>query len=461
MKETILSVGIDLGTTTTQMIVSRLTVENTASAFSVPHMEISDREILYRSRIRFTPLLSDTVLDADRIKTIISEEYEMAGISPSDVQTGAVIITGETARKENAKAVLETLKDHAGKFVVATAGPALESVLAARGAGADRYANSHRTAVLHMDIGGGTTNLALFDSDGTLLETGCVNIGGRLLKFDESGKVTYRSAVLSHINTLSVGEQADPARLQPLIDLLVRGLEEAAGLRPRSEIDAFVTDRLIELNGKSVTISFSGGVAALIEADDEDWLRFGDLGVLLGKAIRQSKLCQGSYVLGKETVQATVVGAGSYTTELSGSTVDHHGAEFPLQDLPVAALSVHEERLGPESLGAVIRKKLALHQGSPVALAMGGSRNLSYDSLQTLADGLWKGLKQAQPPLVIVLREDMAKALGQALRGRMGNTVPLICLDGLSMQDGSYLDIGAPVGGGTALPVVVKTLAFL
>ena len=140
MSENLLSVGIDLGTTTTQMILSRLQVENLADPFSVPRLEITHREILYKSPIYFTPLLNHDRIDADALRKIVDTEYQNAGVHPSDIQTGAVIITGETARKDNAAEVLSALSDYAGEFVVATAGPALESVLAAKGAGADQLA---------------------------------------------------------------------------------------------------------------------------------------------------------------------------------------------------------------------------------------------------------------------------------------------------------------------------------
>ena len=197
LMETLLSVGIDLGTTTTQMVVSELTVENTASAFSVPSMEIKQRKIVYRSKVRMTPLLSEDTIDSEQIKLWLQEEYRKAGIIPDQVQTGAVIITGETARKENARQVLHALSDLAGSFVVATAGPALESVLAAKGAGADRLAKERNSGVLHIDIGGGTSNFALFDREGTLLDTGCINVGGRLLQLSEDGVVIGKSRVLN------------------------------------------------------------------------------------------------------------------------------------------------------------------------------------------------------------------------------------------------------------------------
>ena len=135
MHEVILSVGIDIGTSTTQLIFSRLTIENRASSYTVPRIDIVDKEVIYRSKIYFTPLRSATEIDAEAVKQIVREEYQAAGMTPEMLRTGAVIITGETARKENANEVLEALSDLAGDFVVATAGPDLESVLSARGAG--------------------------------------------------------------------------------------------------------------------------------------------------------------------------------------------------------------------------------------------------------------------------------------------------------------------------------------
>ena len=126
-----------------------------------------------------------------------------------------------------ARAVLAAISHLAGTFVVATAGPALESVLAARGAGADVYAREHRKWVLHLDIGGGTTNLARIDPQGKIVETGCLNVGGRLVKLDPQGTVTYVSPVLKGFPAPRVGERATPETLSPLLDRLVAVLEEA------------------------------------------------------------------------------------------------------------------------------------------------------------------------------------------------------------------------------------------
>lgn len=457
----LLSVGIDIGTTTTQLVFSHLTVQNESPAFTVPHFAITKKDVLYRSKIYFTPLLSDTVIDTEGVRKIVDAEYASAGFARQDVQTGAVIITGETARKENADEVLHALSGYAGDFVVATAGPALESVLAGKGSGAQKYSEAHQCAVLNFDIGGGTTNLALFDC-GRLIDTGCMNIGGRLMKFSPDGALTYLSPVLRPYFDFPIGQHLGEKELKPVISLLVSVLEwivsgKAGGFSPAD----FITDKAITVSGNPV-LTFSGGVADLIQSRPDDPFAYGDLGVLLGQALSESFLCRERFVQAAETIRATVIGAGTHTTELSGSTIFYRNITFPMKNLPVTEISEAEETLDADALGALIRKRAAIYrtEHEPFVLGMTGSRSPKFSELCKLADGIAEGFsEEAGQPLLLALREDMGKALGQALAMLLPKT-PLLCLDGIALTEGSYLDIGAPVAGGQALPVVIKTLAL-
>ena len=438
MSESLLSVGLDVGTTSTQLVVSRLTVENRASSFAVPDMDITERNVLYKSPVYFTPLLDEHHVDGAGIREIVQAEYQKAGIRREDVDTGAIIITGETSRKENARAVLEALSDYAGDFVVATAGPDLESVLAAKGAGAVELSRTTGKPVLHMDIGGGTSNLALIE-DGKILRTGCLNVGGRLIKFRENGEITYVSSVLSGIFSGKPGEIATQAELRELAQSLTQTLEMAAGLREPTQL---MEKLLTEETGRKwnppageVIISFSGGVADCM-TEELPWNQFGDLGPILGQTIRKSSLCRGQYVLGRETIRATVIGAGSYSTQLSGSTVYSQNVRFPLKNLPV------------------VEKNSELYEGS-VVLSVPGITSPTYAQVREIA----RELAQTQPPeLYICLEADMAKALGQALAARLPPETRILCIDRIRVGENSYLDIGQPVGG--AFPVVVKTLVL-
>lgn len=433
MADVLTSVGIDVGTTSTQLIVSKLTVDNRAGVFSVPEMAIVDRQVVYRSPVRFTPLLRDTLVDGEALREMLLGEYRAAGLTRGAVDTGAILVTGETSRKENARAVSEALADLAGDFVVATAGPDLESALAARGSGAVAWSRQTGTTLLHMDIGGGTSNLALIRA-GRIEKTGCLNVGGRLVKLGADGTVTYVSPVLHGLTDIRVGDRPGKTQLRALADTLVAALEMAAGLRAPGPLlerlstrEAAAVFRIAE----RVTLSFSGGVAACIK-NRENPGKFGDIGPILGQAIGESPLCRGEYRLGPDPIRATVIGAGCHSARLSGSTVFHQNIPFPLKNLPV--LTPGEAAEGPH------------------VLALSGAAG-DYKSLSALAEKVPEG-----EMVLVCLNWDGAKALGQKLALRFGRDKPILCLDGVPLSPGCYLDVGAPLG--PALPVVVKTLIW-
>ena len=448
MLDKLISVGLDVGTTTTQMVVSALEVENKGNAFSVPEMVVENREILYQSPVIFTPLQSHDRVDGEAIARWVETQYAAAGITKNKVDTGAVIITGETSRKENAKEVLHHLSGFAGDFVVATAGPDLESVLAAKGAGATAYSEDTGKTVLHIDIGGGTSNMAFIEK-GKILRTGCLNVGGRLIKLDETGKITYLSPVLRDLCHLSVGQIPTPDQLSEIADLLTQGLEMAAGLRPATNLLDHLTTR--ENAGtweiqKADVISFSGGVADCIEHAHPPQT-FGDIGVHLGQAIRRSQLCQNPYRLGEQTIRATVIGAGCYATCLSGSTVYCAGVKLPRKNLPVAVL--------PMPVTAEAVQEACQKQDTAVALAISGYTAPTYEQVQQMAKAIVSGCGGRE--ILVCLEADMAKALGHAICLLQPET-PCLCIDRVKLQPESFLDIGAPVG--PSFPVVVKTLVL-
>ena len=446
MSEVLLSVGLDVGTTTTQLIVSKLTIENRASGFAVPEMDITQRSVLYKSPVYFTPLVEESLVDGWKIREIVEREYQKAGITRDTVDTGAIIITGETSRKENARTVLEALSDLAGDFVVATAGPDLESVLAAKGAGAVSYSAQTGKTVLHMDIGGGTSNLALI-REGKIVRTGCLNVGGRLVKFHPDGTIFYVSPVLQGLSGLRVGERPAEGQLRALAELLTRTLEMAAGCRGETEL----LRRLSTVEAgtpwkppkEDLVLSFSGGVADCIR-EQYSAEQFGDLGPLLGQCIRGSSLCRGTYILGNEPIRATVIGAGCHSAQLSGSTVFYQNVRFPIKNAAVV----------PVSEVSQVGELLARQEG-PAIVAMVGMASPTYREIAALADAL---AQQAPGELLMCLEQDMAKALGQALALRLPKDARILCIDRVKADAGSYLDIGAPVEH--ALPVVVKTLVL-
>ena len=442
----LLSLGLDVGTTTTQLILSELTVENRAGAFSVPELDITTRNIRYRSPVHFTPMLDADRVDPEGLRKLVEQEYEAAGISRQQVNTGAIIITGETSRKENARQVLHWLSDFAGEFVVATAGPHLESVLAAKGA--DALDQSRDQPLLHMDIGGGTSNLALLE-DGKVVRTGCLNVGGRLLRFDATGRITYVSPVLMGLTELKLGDVVTEAQVRPVAQMLVQALEMAAGLRPKEALLEKLSTREagapFDPAPPGTKICLSGGVAECVRRQIP-WLQFGDLGPVLGRVIAQSRF-RDRYVLGKETIGATVIGAGCHSTQLSGSTVFCRNVSLPLKNLPVVCFSGEEQENSQW-----ICQRAAQQDQIPVLSFSETSGD--YGAVCRLADAI---AETKVSPLYVAVEQDMAKALGQALSLRCPDS-PVLCLDRLHLEEGSYLDVGQPVG--PAFPVVIKTLVL-
>ena len=472
MTENILSVGIDIGTSTAQLVFSRLTIANAASAFAVPKIAIVGKELIYKSAVYFTPLISPAEIDAPALCRIIRAEYARAGVKADEVTTGAVIITGDAARKGNAAEVLRLIGNLAGEFVVVTAGPDLESVLSGRGAGADRLSGKERATVANLDIGGGTTNISVF-RDGELLAVTCLDLGGRLIKI-AAGRIDY---IYSKIQFLAdrysipvkEGAKAGAPALRELCAAMVRILEGLFGLREKDEVLPVMFtggSKNIQKALPADIITFSGGVGECIyQKGPSDPFAFGDVGALLAQEMRKSLFFDKLRVFSPaETIRATVAGAGMYTTQLSGSTVAFDPSWLPVKNIPVLKLSAAEEDEG--AIADAIKKKAPFYKNpdgfAPFALALSGGGYSHFRDVQKLADMLLRATREAltpEFPLIVILEKDIAQALGNALRVKAPNC-PLICLDGLSPGAGDYIDIGAPVGGGRVLPVVIKTLVF-
>lgn len=476
-KTAILSVGIDVGTSTTQVVFSKLQMDNAGGYFSVPRVAIVDKEVVYKSEVYMTPLKTDVLIDTDALRDIVAAEFRKAGYRPEDTDSGAVIITGESARKENSDAVLKSLSDFAGDFVVSAAGPDMESLIAGKGSGAWQYSMDHHCRVANLDIGGGTTNVVLFE-DGETLARGCLDIGGRLICMNPQGiitKVSPAAAVMAQAAgvSVSVGDRCDELKLTAVTRQMAAALNAYLGVCTK-DIDAIL--RQIKTPGSSdfpvpekvQAVFFSGGVADLIYHESADTWAYGDIGVLLGRAIRESRLFTDFQKMEPgETIRATVVGAGTYTTTISGSTITYSDDIFPLKNIPVIKLDeeLQEACFAGETEPVIRRIQWALGQNDEehFILAMPGKRNPGYMEMKRAAASIRQIMDRVQPPgepILLVIESDIAKAMGQMIRQQPDLKRQVVAIDSIHVEDGEYVDMGKPMMNGMVIPVVVKTLIF-
>ena len=476
-KTAILSVGIDVGTSTTQVVFSKLQMDNAGGYFSVPRVAIVDKEVVYKSEVYMTPLKTDVLIDTEALRDIVAAEFRKAGYRPEDTDSGAVIITGESARKENSDAVLKSLSDFAGDFVVSAAGPDMESLIAGKGSGAWQYSMDHHCRVANLDIGGGTTNVVLFE-DGETLARGCLDIGGRLICMNPQGiitKVSPAAAVMAQAAgvSVSVGDRCDELKLTAVTRQMAAALNAYLGVGTK-DIDAIL--RQIKTPGSSdfpvpekvQAVFFSGGVADLIYHESADTWAYGDIGVLLGRAIRESRLFTDFQKMEPgETIRATVVGAGTYTTTISGSTITYSDDIFPLKNIPVIKLDeeLQEACFAGETEPVIRRIQWALGQNDAerFILAMPGKRDPGYTEMKRAAAAIRQIMDRVQlpgEPILLVIESDIAKAMGQMIRQQPDLKRQVVAIDSIHVEDGEYVDIGKPMMNGMVIPVVVKTLIF-
>ncbi|WP_018307529.1 ethanolamine ammonia-lyase reactivating factor EutA [Desulfitobacterium hafniense] len=479
----ITSVGIDIGTTTTQLVLSRLTIENTASVTLVPRVSITAKEVIHRSRIHLTPLLEHHLINGEEISRLVEEEYRLAAMTPRDIDSGAVIITGETAKKENAKALLDVLAGFAGDFVVAAAGPNLESIYAGKGSGAAAYSAEKHQEIVNIDVGGGTSNFAVF-REGQAIDTTCLNIGGRLLEIEPGGdRVTYiaqpMQAVLRAMGRwIRVGEVIQLEHLREIAALMAQSIVEVILSKNLSSLTGeLLMAPPLSLNYPLNSIMVSGGVADYVYKDSppcsmEEVSAFGDMGPLLGWMLSEKIIAAGfALIKPLETVRATVIGTGTQSISLSGSTIHVQGqTSLPLRNILVAKPFPEGSAGIPaaaEEIGDFVRKSVSLlyteGQTQHLALAFQGPRTLSFLDIQTLAKGIVLGVDEfiaGDKPLILIIEKDCGKILGQCLTALCGKHRELICIDQLCLENCDYIDIGKPLMEGRVIPVVMKTLVF-
>jgi len=473
--QTLLSVGIDVGTTTTQVVFSRLGVSNVARTGLIPRMAITGKEVLYQSPIFLTPLLDQDLVDAEKLNEIVRQEYQAANIQPAQVATGAVIITGETAKKKNADAILHSLAGLAGDFIVSVAGPHLESLISGRGSGAAQYSREHYTTVTNLDIGGGSANCAVFRG-GNLLGGAAMNYGGRIIIIDHvSGRIRHIAQPARHILqdcqlSFEIGDVPALADLRRFTDRMAEVTQELIEGGSSQLARMLYLTPPSQVSGRGSSLMFSGGIGYYYYHPLEihsmaDVTVHDDAGPLLAESLRTNpELSTYQVIAPAETLRATVLGASTQTVSLSGSTIWAEREILPLKNIPVLHLQV-DSSLEPFMLAAALEESVRRNNLVPsddqYAIALDLDTSLDYPSLQRLASGIveFAGRLPDQVPLLVIVERDYARVLGQTVKGLMPER-PLLIIDQIGLMEGDYIDIGTPLLDGRVVPISVKTLVF-
>ncbi|MFC4029937.1 ethanolamine ammonia-lyase reactivating factor EutA [Streptomyces polygonati] len=464
------SAGIDIGSATSQLLLSRLTLRRLgremSSAFAVV-----DKRIVYESPVALTPYADGLRIDGERLKAVMDGALAEAGVTADAVDTGAVILTGEATRRVNAPAIAELFAARTGRFICAAAGHGMEAVLAAHGSGAVARSEGGGR-VLDIDVGGGTTKLAVAES-GAVRATAALHLGGRLIVLDDSGRIVRLEPAGKRLAAAlgrdwSLGDAPSAAELTALAGLMADSVLAAVlgGPLPAGGLDWIgLTEPLAE-RGPYDAVLFSGGVAEYVYG--RETREFGDLGPLFGRALaeRTGRLPGPVEDCGR-AIRATVLGASQYTVQVSGNTVGvSDPALLPLRNLRVVRPEVElGGTVDPELVAAAVRRRLAqldADPADPLAFAFRWSGLPTFRRLDAFVAGIRRGLAgriASGLPLCLLFDGDIARTVGCLLLDQ-GVTSPVVAVDGITVSELDYVDVGAVLAKSGTVPVSLKSLVF-
>ena len=464
------TVGIDIGSSTSHLLFAKVILEREAQELSSRYVVVR-RDIVWRSPIMLTPFTSDGTIDADKLGAFIDRCYHDAGTTPGAIDSGAVILTGEAIKKTNAAAIDELFAEQAGTFVCATAGHQLEATLTAHGSGAVAYSRDPDRCVLHVDIGGGTTKLALIDA-GTVVDVSAFAVGGRLVAADDDGRYT-RIDDSAHLVARDLDIPATPDSFaDPAIRQRIAGrlADVTLDMITGAELDdlgrAMLLTPALRRTATPTAITFSGGVAEYIFKRQAK--SFGDVAPQLADALRErfrSRLTVPVVDPGGG-IRATVLGASQFTVQVSGKTIYLSSESvLPLRNVPVVRIEIPPVFTEDNLVEALRRGIDRLERAADASLAISFSwtRAPLYEDLLTIARAIRTATAhggERTAPLIVLIDGDVGKTMGHLLRDELGLTCELISIDGVDLRDFDFVDAGEMVTPPGVIPLIIKSLIF-
>ncbi|MDH3532464.1 MAG: ethanolamine ammonia-lyase reactivating factor EutA [Gammaproteobacteria bacterium] len=463
------SVGVDIGSSTSHLVFSRIVMDRRDNRYVV-----TSREVLFESDVMLTPYKDDTTIDATRLQPFLESQYQRAGIHFDDVDAGALILTGVAVRRRNARAIGELFADQAGKFVAVSAGDSLETALVAYGSGAVALSTSESVPVMNVDIGGGTSKIALC-VDGEIVDRTAIDVGARLICFDEQGRVSWIEEAGQKFADecgvpLSLGEVLAAEDQSIIVGRMVERLFQAMGAAPMDDTSRALL-RLDPLSDerRPAIVSFSGGVSEYLYGAENS--SFGDLGALLADSVRRRAENWGPELRAPlQGIRATVIGASQYTVQVSGSTIFVMPDEtLPLRNIAVIspAVDLADDTLDAAVIAQQIKsslRRMDLQDGrQTVAMCYEWGGSATYQRLDDFCRGVIEGLDaelERGAPLLLVSDSDVGGLVGLHCYEVLGLQNPVVSIDGIVVNEFDFIDIGSILDSSGAVPVVIKSLVF-
>jgi ethanolamine utilization protein EutA len=465
----LVSIGIDIGSSTSHCAFSRVTLERVDTRYVV-----AAREVLFESDILLTPYIGGNRIDTEALDRFLKAQYAAAGIGFDKIDTGALILTGTAVRRNNARAIADLFAEAAGKFVSVSAGDAMEAVLAAFGSGAAALSAATGQDVLNVDIGGGTTKIARC-VNGEVVDLTAIDIGARILATDASGALARIEPAGSRIAgecgiVVANGDRPHADAFDLIADRMADHLIHAMSEEHLGE-DTTSLLRLAPLRPAAAPaiVTFSGGVSEYVYA--RETVEHGDLGPRLAARIAERTRNWGPEVRApKQGIRATVIGASQYTVQISGSTIFVSDLDMlPLRNLPtiLPAFAMAEEAAGPEPVADAIRKALTsfahVEPGQPIAVFYRWTESATFRRLDNFCRGVAAGLADriaAGCPIVLIGNSDVGGLIGVHFREEMQTDAAIVSIDGIELQEFDFVDIGAMLEGSGSVPAIIKSLVF-
>ena len=472
---TLISVGIDVGTATSQIVFSRIVLRRLGRELS-SRFVVTERQTLYLSPIHFTPYAADRErIDDQALGRLVDAAYQEAGISPDHVDTGAIILTGEAIRRDNARAIADLFAAQRGNFVCASAGHNFEALLSAHGSGAVSLSAERECRVLNVDIGGGTTKLAVAEQ-GKVLSTAAFHVGGRLLATDEAGIISVLEpggqALARQIGfELQIGDRITAEQIERLADqMAVAVLALARDEKPAPEFEQLWLTPALGGTKNYDAIVFSGGVGEYVYGKETK--SYGDLGAPLGKAL-QRRISNGALAWpvapARECIRATVMGAAQHTVQVSGNTIYRSNDDLlPRKNLQALRPAVDlSDNIDASALAQAIASHFQvfdLEEGeAEVALVFRWGGPPAAIRIAAFCRGLTGGLPRTLAsgrPIYLVFDHDLAGSVGTILKNDFAIKNDILAIDGITLRDFDFIDIGKVLEPSGTVPVTIKSLVF-